>query len=54
MSCAKVVTGKFMQTHDSACLYQGDFLELDSDVQYVGNARISVMRDKVCFAVVKV
>lgn len=53
MSCTKVVVGESLHKYNSDCLYQGDFLELNSDWQYIRHARIFVMKDKVCLASLK-
>ena len=50
MSCGKVLTGKLHETYDSECLYQGEFLQLDNELQYVRHARMFVMRDRICLA----
>lgn len=50
MSCTKVVAGKYLQECDSDNMYQGDFLELDNDWQYVRHVRIYVMKEKLCLA----
>lgn len=49
MSCAKVISRKLHESYDSECLYQGEFLQLDNDLQYICHTRMFVMRDRICF-----
>lgn len=50
MSCGKVVTRKLHESYDGECLYEGEFLQLDNELQYVRHARMFVMRDRICLA----
>ena len=50
MSCAKVITGKRHERSDSECLYQGEFVQLNADLQYIRHARMFVMKDRICLA----
>ena len=50
MSCAKVISKNLYKAHDSECLYHGEFLQLDTELQYVRHARMFVMRDRICLA----
>lgn len=53
MSCTKIVAGKVLQEYDCDSLYQGDFLELNSELQYVRHLRVYVMKEKLCLAELK-
>ena len=48
MSCAKVIARKLREGYDPECLYQGEFVQLDNELQYVRHARMFVMRDRIC------
>ena len=50
MSNGKVVTRRLHESYDSECLYQGEFLQLNNDLQFVRHARMFVMRDRICLA----
>ena len=50
MSCAKVIGKNLHKCYDYECLYQGEFLQLDTELQYVRHARIFVMEDRIYLA----
>lgn len=48
MSCGNVINRNLNERLDSDCLYRGEFLQLDNDLQYIRHARLFIMRDRIC------
>ncbi|XP_046861120.1 uncharacterized protein LOC124454353 isoform X2 [Xenia sp. Carnegie-2017] len=46
MSCAKVISRNIPEHYDSDCLYEGEFLQLDKELQYIRHAKLLVTRDR--------